>query len=344
MAPYPQDQPRALRNRRGGDGRGRRRVAVVGTADRHGSRGGWGGGHAAHQLHGVQVGDAGGLARPVVVPDAEPRLRVARVGLLGAPGVGKEHVDVAVRARQLLGELAEVRCTLGLRDGRGGPAVLGDLDRHLRSNELVDGLAEAGDAHLGVGHVRLVGVEADAVHAAGQVGAVGEHALHEGDLVGAAAEAAEREPADHDVCLRVDAADRVAGAHVEVRVALGGVVLRAPEDGGVLLVPDLVLGHGNGGEGGVRLPEAAARPVATGERRGVGGEVRDVARRDRRQRVARAHPGPGCGVGDDRQPAQPVLGQALHDAVVHRPVVVVVASARRGRLHVLPASVDARHL
>ena len=225
--------------------------------------------------------------------------------------------------------------------GAGGPADLGDLERHVRPGELVDGLAEAGDAHLGVGHARLVGVESDPVEVAAQVGAVSEHALEEGDLVGAAALGAKREAADHDVSLGVDHLDRRAGGHVEVGILLGRLVLRVPEGRRVLLVPDLVARDRELRQARVRLPEAAAAPVALSEGGGVGGEVGQVVRGDGRVAVARGHAGPVRRVVDDRVPADVVLGHRLGDRVVHAPVVgVLAARARRLRLDVGPAGVD----
>ena len=301
------------------------------------------GGEAPHQLYGVQVGDTRGLARPVVVPDAEPRLGVARIALLREPGVGDQAVDVAVRVRQLLRQQAQVRGALRLRHRCGGPADLGDLDRHRRPGHLVERLAELGEPHVGVGQRLLVGVEANAVDVPGEVGPVRVHALDELDLIGHVG-LAERQPAHHHRGLGIDSLDRSARGHIEVGIRLGRRVLWVHERGGVLLVPDLVVGHRQLRKPRVRCPEGAAASVATCERRGKGGEVAHVCRRHHRVAVAGDHARPARGVGHDRIPAQPLLGHGLHHRVVLRPVVAVAASARRPRLDVGPARVDAREL
>jgi hypothetical protein len=134
---------------------------------------------------------------------------------------------------------------LGIGHGGGGPARLGDLDRHRRPHDRVDALAELGEAHVGVAHGRLVRVEADAVHVPRQVGAVRVHAPHEVHLVGHGRRVHECEAPYIHARLRVGALDGASRSHVEVRVLLGVAGLLVPEDGGVLLVPDLVLGHGH---------------------------------------------------------------------------------------------------
>ena len=181
-------------------------------------------------------------------------------------------------------------------------------------------------------------MQPDRVHVALEVGAVGEHPLDELDLVGAAV-VAERQPADHHAGLRVHRLDRRPRGHVEIRVGLGRVRLRAQEGGGVLLVPDLVRRDRELRQVGVRLPEAAAAAVALREDVGVGGEVAVVRRRDHRIAVARDHAGPRGRVVHDRVPAHVVLRHHRDERVVQRPVVIVVAAGGRPRLHVLPARV-----